>query len=126
MELQYYTHKKNWRRAQSDRRPKKKFVDKHHLFPRGWLQSQGIDDLKQINQIANFTVLEWPDNIEISDSPPHDYVPKMKQRFDDSWSAMCESHALPTGWEDMSYTEFLVQRRILMARLIRRGFDMMR
>jgi len=103
---------------------KKKALDRHHLFPRAWLESSGVSDLKVINHTANYALLEWPDNIEISDSPPNEYMPKMKERFDDAtWNEMCEMHALPDGWETMSYEEFLPKRRVLMAQIIKRGFE---
>jgi hypothetical protein len=105
-------------------RLKKKYIDKHHLFPRGWLEKQGVDDTRMINQVANFAFLEWPDNIRISDIPPSDYLPKMKERFeDDLWTRMCDMHALPNGWEQLTYPEFLKQRRVLMSHVIRRGFE---
>lgn len=108
-------------------RLKKKALDRHHLFPRAWLESQGITDLKLINQAANFALLEWPENIDISDTPPDEYLPKMSKRFNtETWSRMSQLHALPEGWESLSYEEFLLQRRILMAQIIRRGFEALR
>ncbi|MPZ56476.1 MAG: DUF262 domain-containing protein [Rhizobiales bacterium] len=105
-------------------RTKKKPLERHHLFPRAWLERQGIDDRTAINQIANYALLEWPDNIDISDSPPHDYVPLIKARFSDSeWEAMGALHGLPTGWEGLSYHDFLPRRREQMALIIRRGFE---
>jgi hypothetical protein len=103
---------------------KKKALDRHHLFPRAWLESSGISDLKVINQAANYALLEWPENICISDDPPSTYLPQMKARFDETtWKEMCEMHALPYGWEMMSYEEFLPKRRVLMAQVIKRGFE---
>lgn len=103
---------------------KKKALERHHLFPRAWLELQGEDDLKRINQMANFALLEWPDNIEISDSPPSDYLPLVRERFATSdWRRMIELHALPAEWELMGYDEFLTARRPLMAAIIRRGFE---
>ena len=32
-------------------------------------------------------------------------------------------HALPDGWEHMDYHDFLRQRRILMAKVIKRGYE---
>lgn len=108
-------------------RLKKKYIDKHHLFPRGWLEKQGIDNTKKVNQLANFALLEWPDNIRISDTAPAEYLPKLRQRFDEgAWTAMCEMHALPPGWEQMDYEDFLRQRRLLMAQVIRKGFEKLR
>ena len=46
----------------------KKGIERHHIFPRNHLKTQGIKDLKKINQIANFAMVEWSDNIKISDS----------------------------------------------------------
>jgi hypothetical protein len=102
---------------------KKKALDRHHLFPRAYLESLGIKDMKTINQAANFALLEWPDDIAISDAPPMEYVPRMQQRFSpETWKQMCELNALPDGWEMMDYEEFLNQRRYLMAQIIRRGY----
>ncbi|MHB8765246.1 MAG: hypothetical protein ACYDA8_13070 [Deferrisomatales bacterium] len=103
---------------------KKKALERHHLFPRAWLELQGETDLKQINQMANFALLEWPQNIAISDTPPTAYVPQVRDRFTDAeWQQMTDLHALPTGWEGMPYPEFLAARRPLMAGIIRRGFE---
>jgi hypothetical protein len=106
---------------------KKKALERHHLFPRAWLERQGIEDLKRINQVANFALLEWPDNIDISDDPPSEYVPRIRSRFSDvDWSRMYEYHALPAGWEGLPYDDFLVKRRQLMAAITRRGFESLR
>ncbi len=103
---------------------KKKALERHHLFPRAYLEKSGVTDLKLINQMANYALLEWPDNIDISDSPPFEYVPVIRERFSKpAWSTMEEAHALPPGWEQMDYSEFLGKRRQLMASIIRRGFD---
>jgi hypothetical protein len=32
-------------------------------------------------------------------------------------------HALPDNWEKMDYTEFLVERRKLMAKIIKAGYE---
>ncbi|MFY9342292.1 MAG: DUF262 domain-containing protein [Planctomycetota bacterium] len=102
---------------------KKKALERHHLFPRAWLERQGVDDLKQINQMANLTLIEWPENIDISDEPPSNYVPRQRERFADAeWRAMHDLHALPAGWEGMAYEQFLMARRRGMAAVIRRGF----
>jgi hypothetical protein len=103
---------------------KKKTLERHHLFPRSWLEKHGVEDLKQINQMANFALLEWPENLSISDSPPSEYVPQIRDRFGpDDWESMQESHALPKGWERMPYASFLDERRKLMAAIIRKGFE---
>jgi len=106
---------------------KKKALERHHLFPRAWLEGHGITDLKQINQLANLTLLEWPDNIEISDDPPSEYVPRIIRHFSpEDWRAMFEAHAMPEGWEGMDYDSLLKERRKLMAAIIRRGYESLR
>jgi hypothetical protein len=103
---------------------KKKALERHHLFPRAWLEREGIVDLKQINQLANFALLEWPDNIDISDMAPMDYAPVIRERFSaEEWSRMHELHALPERWNEMSYETFLLERRKLMAAITKRGFE---
>ena len=99
-------------------------IEGHHLFPRNWLRAQGIENTKHINQAANLAFVEWPDNAAVSDTSPADYVPRLRRLFAEStWDTMCAMHALPLGWETMPYDGFLRERRKLMARIIRRGFE---
>lgn len=105
-------------------RANRKALEKHHLFPRAWLEDEGVEDLKQINQIANFALIDWGTNGYISETPPKEYVPIMKKSFNaDEWKNMCNLHALPEDWESMSYAEFLEKRRFLMAQIIKKGFE---
>ena len=122
-----FSHKKVSDLLDPALKTKKKALERHHLFPRAWLQKQGEQDLKVINQMANYALLEWPDNIDISDDPPADYVPQIKSRYNATeWQRMHEFHALPDGWELMPYSDFLVARRKLMADIVRRGFETLR
>ena len=41
----------------------------------------------------------------------------------EEWSRMHEHHALPDGWHTMTYDTFLIERRKLMAAIIRKGFE---
>lgn len=119
-----FSHKKIQDLIDPALRTKKKSLERHHLFPKAWLERQGETDFKVINQMANFALLEWPDNIDISDAAPMEYVPMVRQRFSpEDWDRMCEMHALPAGWEEMSYFKFLEARRNLMAAIILRGFE---
>jgi hypothetical protein len=62
--------------------------------------------------------------MEILDKNPAEYI---KDQLNDVSAAdkanILELHALPDEWENMDYFEFLRQRRILMARVIRKGFE---
>ena len=55
----------------------KKGIERHHIFPRSYLRSVlKIADNKEINQIANMALVEWADNIAISDDAPTKYWPE--------------------------------------------------
>ncbi len=119
-----FSHKRVSDLLDPSTKTKKRALERHHLFPRAWLERQGIDDLKRINQVANFALLEWPDNIEISDDPPMEYVARIQPRFPEGdWQEMQEHHALPAQWNTLPYDDFLIERRKLMAAIIRKGFD---
>ena len=99
-------------------------VERHHLFPRGYLEKLGVSDARDRNRIANFAFVEWADNLKISDQPPADYVPVMEERFSGPELArMYRYHALPVNWQQMEYREFLEWRQGLMAQIIRDGYE---
>lgn len=105
---------------------KKRPLERHHLFPKAYLAAQGVEDRRLINQMANFALLEWPDNIDISNEAPSAYVPKVMSRFDEAaWNRMLKDHAMPHEWEFMDYEAFLLARRGLMAGIIHQGFRML-
>ncbi len=102
---------------------KKSALERHHLFPRGYLQRIGVMESRIINQTANYALVEWSDNIKISNQPPREYVPEMEKRFSsEELAAMYEWHALPEQWYEMEYQTFLEERRKRIADVIRRGF----
>lgn len=100
--------------------PKKIPVERHHLFPRRYLEREGIVGTRSINQIANLSYVEWPENIKISDTAPSSYWPRYADQFsiEDLFH-----HALPQDWAQMDYEQFLDERRKLMAQVIRKGFE---
>ena len=101
-------------------------LEQHHLFPRGYLEETGIDDLKQINQIANFGAVEWPANIKIGKKPPADYVPPLDHAMSaDQRDRLYGWHALPPLWWELPYHEFLVQRRVRMGDVIRQAWELL-
>jgi len=103
---------------------KKAAVERHHLFPRGFLAKQGLTRPRETNQIANMALVEWPDNISISDASPRDYWPKFSARFPaKELVEMMEVHGLFEGWHELSYQDFLEERRRRMAGVVRRAFD---
>jgi hypothetical protein len=102
---------------------KKSPLERHHLFPRKYLPKIGISDERIINQVANFALVEWSDNIDVSNRPPSEYVPELEKRFSPSEiQEMYRLHALPALWYEMAYQDFLKERRKRMADIIRQGF----
>jgi hypothetical protein len=101
-------------------------LERHHLFPRAYLRTLDIDATIDVNQIANLAIVGWEVNGQISDEAPHDYWPVWVQKYGRSAEELDEMrfwHALPEGWQDMDYHQFLAVRRQMMARVIRAGFD---
>lgn len=105
-------------------RTKKSPLEIHHLFPKEYLKKNGITDQQQINQIANYALVEWNDNIEISDKAPFEYLSKYVERYSDNeeLNQLFYWHALPENWQNMEYLEFLKKRRVLIAKVIKDAF----
>src|SRR5690606_10019 len=83
---------------------KKKALERHHLFPKRYLNKLKIEGVRETNQIANYALVEWDDNIAISDISPSTYWPKYTARFAQSeLGDMMRWHALPDGWWEMEY-----------------------
>lgn len=101
----------------------KKGIERHHLFPKGYLKSAlGLTDTKRVNQIANFALVDWSDNIAISDLAPSQYWIEQvhaKGLAGDTLKKAMYWHALPDGWESMGFDDFLAARRKLMATVVR-------
>lgn len=103
---------------------KKAALERHHLFPSQYLQKIGISEKRLIDQVANHTLVEWSDNIKISNRAPSEYVPELERRFaPDEIREMYRLHALPERWYEMEYREFLQERRKRMANIIHQGFE---
>ena len=99
-------------------------AERHHLFPKAHLARQDVTAVRDTNQIANYALVEWDDNISISDSSPDEYWPLYTRRFDTTeLKQMMHWHGLPRDWEQMEYKDFLASRRTLIAKIIREGFE---
>jgi hypothetical protein len=99
-------------------------LERHHLFPRAYLEETGLTDLRQINQIANFAAIEWPQNLKIGKQSPRDYVPSLDAALSaPQREQMYFWHALPPLWWEMDYDSFLIERRARMAQVIRKAWE---
>lgn len=101
----------------------KKAIDKHHVFPKKYLINQGREK-KEYNQVGNYAYIDYTANITISDRPPHEYVPEFREKLgEEAFQRSCRDHALPDGFETMTYDDFLTARRPLMANIIRKAYN---
>lgn len=104
----------------------RKSLEKHHVFPKAYLKSRGYTDAK-INQIANYAFIDWKDNMEILDDAPSVYYPVIcRSMTEERVRVMERENALPHGWENMSYEDFLIERRKLMATKIKAAFEILK
>lgn len=102
----------------------KKSIDKHHIFPKHYLETIGIEDDRERNQLANFTYLDYQTNIDISDDSPSMYIDRYKQKLGiEAYEEHCRNNALPIGFESMEYADFLIERRKLMAEIIKKAYN---
>lgn len=98
-------------------------LERHHLFPRAYLERNGVKDQTKRNQIANYALVEWNDNNDIADKAPSEYLPDYIDKMsEEEKKEMYFWHALPDGWEYMKYEDFLAKRRELMAGVIKKAF----
>ncbi len=108
--------------------------DIHHIFPKNYLKSNGVNSKGEYNQIANYVYTQSEINIKIKDKAPNVYMAEMKQQcetknsvyggiieYEDLLANLNES-CVPEDIFSMdinNYQEFLEKRRLLMAKKIR-------
>ncbi|MBQ9002904.1 MAG: hypothetical protein IJ087_13720, partial [Eggerthellaceae bacterium] len=99
----------------------KKSYDKHHIFPDAFMRKTNLAHLR--NKRANFVCIDYQNNIDISDDPPEDYVPRYREMLgEEFYLQTCRDNALPVDFENMGPDEFLEKRRFLMASLVKDAF----
>ena len=112
--------------------------DIHHIFPKKYLQKNGVTNRKDYNQIANYAYTQTEINIKIKDDAPCDYMGKMKQQVAgegsfyggitdmDDLKANLAENCVPEGFMEMDifdYQVFLDMRRNMMAQYIREYYE---
>lgn len=108
--------------------------DIHHIFPKKYLQRNGITHKSKYNQIANYIYLDTQTNISIGDKAPNDYFKIVCDQCDSQemkfgniseLSLLKENLSLNCIPEDIltmdasHYEDFLLERRKLMAKKIK-------
>jgi len=112
--------------------------DVHHIFPRDYLKKNFGLTPSRYNQVANYAYTQQEINIAIANSPPAEYMKKIRNQCDTKRPVfggiveLCdlrrnfEENAVPISIldeEPPSYDEFLRQRRKLMAARIRKYYE---
>ncbi len=113
--------------------------DIHHLFPKSYLIKNGHKK-GTYNQIANYVFIQQEINIQISDDAPCIYMKGVLKQCEtkkpvygcivDKALLMdnLQQNCIPEGFENMDiadYQDFLVERRKLMAKKIRKYYEML-
>ena len=111
--------------------------DVHHVFPRGFLKKHGVAR-GTYNQIANYAVIQSEINIAIGNKEPELYFNELLDQCNggarrygnirdaETLNENLKAHCIPNGIEAMGasdYSDFLIERRRLMARKIRGYFE---
>lgn len=107
--------------------------DVHHIFPKNYLQKNGIKSKTKYNQVANYIYLDTQVNKSISDEAPAVYFAKAKEQCQtknvvigniasqELLKKNLAENCIPDNVDQMTfenYDEFLQKRRMLMADLI--------
>lgn len=114
--------------------------DVHHIFPKNYLQKNGIKSKTKYNQVANYIYLDTQVNKAISDEAPAVYFAKVKEQCqtknvvfgnimsDELLKTNLAENCIPNNVDQMTfenYDEFLQKRRMLMADMIHKYYLML-
>jgi hypothetical protein len=113
--------------------------DKHHIFPRRYLQKKGMSPARY-NQIANLAITQSEINIAIGDTPPEIYFKEIAEQVKggpkryggitdpetmrQNFAQNCIPERMLSG-EVPDYDTFLAERRRLMALRIKHWFEVL-
>lgn len=112
--------------------------DIHHLFPKKYLVSHGVNNKSQYNQIANYVYLQSEINIKISDTAPNKYMSVVIEQCETKQPVYggivdlavlkknLEENCIPEDFVSMEigdFDRFLEERRKLMANYIRKYYE---
>lgn len=111
--------------------------DIHHIFPKAYLKKNGVESKTKYNQVANYIYLDTQVNKAISDDAPSEYFGRAVRQCEtkklelgnitdsDKLKENLAENCIPesTLFMDASrYDEFLMERRKLMANMMRRYY----
>lgn len=112
--------------------------DIHHIFPKKYLQKNGLNNRSIYNQIANYVYTQSEINIQIKDKAPCVYMQEVQQQCEigeakyggivneDKLHQNLQDNCIPKEIFEMdveNYNMFLESRRKLMAQKIKRYYQ---
>jgi hypothetical protein len=111
--------------------------DVHHIFPKNYLQKNGIKNKIKYNQVANYIYIDTQINKEISDDAPATYFSSVKEQCktkniilgnisnEELLTMNLAENCIPNDIYEMTvsdYDDFLQKRRILMSEFIHKYY----
>jgi len=111
--------------------------DVHHIFPKNYLQKNGIKNKIKYNQVANYIYIDTQINKEISDDAPATYFSSVKEQCktkniilgnisnEELLTMNLLENCIPNDIYEMTvsdYDDFLQKRRILMSEFIHKYY----
>ena len=111
--------------------------DVHHIFPKEYLKKNGVTTKTKYNQVANYIYLDTQVNKAISDDAPCVYFTRARRQCDtkeivlgnisdaELLAVNLSENCIPDNVDKMdvsSYETFLLERRKMMADLIKKYY----
>ncbi|WP_370760309.1 GmrSD restriction endonuclease domain-containing protein [Faecalibacillus intestinalis] len=108
--------------------------DIHHLFPKKYLQKNGLNIRGEYNQIANYVYTQSEINIKIRDAAPNEYMQDVLEQIDNNKANIggivtmedlketFKENCIPNEFINFTidnYKDFLQKRRILISQKIK-------
>jgi len=95
-------------------------IHSHHIFPQSLLYKYDYDPdnhlhIKIVNEIANRAVLTADTNLDLSNTPPEEYLPEVEQSYPGALSAQFIPMD-PNLWRLERFPDFLEARRTLISK----------
>lgn len=112
--------------------------DLHHLVPKEYLRTHGVNDQREYNQVANYAMTETPINIRIGKRAPEVYMVEVAEQITSGHPTLGElvtaeslaknlaMNAIPQNFSSVTshtYEQFLDERRHLMAAQIKQYYQ---
>ena len=97
--------------------------DYHHLFPKHFLEQQGYSS-KDYNKRANFVILDYQTNIDISDKNPKEYIKEYKDKLNsETFATTMQQNGIPEDVIELTYEQFIEKRTANIIKIVHLAYD---